>query len=131
MKEFKLSDLAKVVVHDDGSMEIFKALPEWPNNHPINIVLSFDEGKELTRLLQFDSEEMWTEEQKAKLRTAKPMYEIGSPDAEMVAKCPACLRVIRKWRLLQSPIGEIFCDVCKDEECAHCQMERQNCICVK
>lgn len=130
MTEHKLSDQARIVVHEDGSMEIFKILPDWPHNPPVNILLSSAESRELTRLMQFDAEETWTDEQKERLITATPMYAPDSVDADMSAQCPACKREIKKAQLLKAPFEHIFCQMCKHEDC-DCMMTREECICAE
>lgn len=132
MQEFKISDQAKIVLHDDGHVEILKVIASEAagglHGYQLTMQLTKDEARAMFALDWFQ-DELLTSDEKARLITAKPMYEPDSVDADMAAQCPACHKHIKKAQLLKAPVGHIFCVLCRFEDC-DCMMTREECICV-
>ena len=119
--QHKLSEEARIVTYESGAADIVKSLPIGMHGRMMEFVLplSVDEMKQLHRLMLFEDVPVCDE-----LLTCKPVEQSD----EKLTQCPACKRLVHAWQLWRSPIGEIFCEHCRKEEC-QCRMPREECCC--
>jgi hypothetical protein len=132
MQEHKLSDQATTIRHDDGHLEIVKMIStESMQGYRLRIELTVEESKELFRLASYNDVPTPFDLALPAIEIETAMHPFVADSDDTIVECPSCHRKVKKVQILRSPIGDIFCDKCKHEDCEHCLMTKAECMCVK